>query len=162
MKVLLLKDVYKLGHAGTIKKVADGYGRNYLIPQRLAELATPAALKRADVIKQGADEERARLNHEMGGLAEKLKDVTIHFAARAGETGKLYGSITRADIADAIQAAAGETIDRRSIMSEPLRLLGTFKIPVRLTVDLLPRVTVIIRREGEVEPVESPPTAAAG
>jgi len=149
MKVLLLKDVYKLGRAGIVRKVADGYGRNYLLPQGLAVLATPQALKKADAIKQQADEQRSRLNHELGGVAEKLADLTLTFPARAGETGKLYGSITHADIAQAVKAATGEEIDRRSIAGEPLRQLGIHKVPVRLTVDLVPRVTVVVHREGE-------------
>ncbi|MBI4771854.1 MAG: 50S ribosomal protein L9 [Chloroflexi bacterium] len=149
MKVLLLKDVYKLGRAGTVRKVATGYGRNYLLPQGLAVLATPAALKRAERIKHVADEERARLNHELSGVAEKLNGLTLAFAARAGETGKLYGSITNASIADAIRARIGEEIDRRHVAGEPLRQLGVHQVPIRLTVDLIPRVTVIIHREGE-------------
>jgi large subunit ribosomal protein L9 len=149
MKVLLLKDVYKLGRAGTVKKVADGYGRNFLLPQGLAALATPAALKKSDGIRLQADELRARLNHELGGVAEKLGQLTLKFPARAGETGKLYGSITRVQIADAIRSATGEEVDRRSIASEPLRQLGVFQLPVRLTVDLIPKVKVVVYREGE-------------
>ena len=84
MKVLLLKDVYKLGHAGDVKKVADGYGRNYLLPQGLAVLATPGALKQAASLRQNAAITRARLNAELGGVAEKLNATTLTFAWATG------------------------------------------------------------------------------
>ena len=149
MRVLLLKDVYKLGHAGDLKKVADGYARNFLIPQGLATLATAGALARSGSIKVAADKQRAALNSELSGVAEQLKGLRLTFAARAGETGKLYGSITTAEIAEAIAAQTGQAIDRRQIGHQPLRELGEHKVPVRLTADLAPQVTVIIHREGE-------------
>src|SRR5512133_2316373 len=99
MKVLLIKDVYKLGHAGDVKRVADGYGRNFLLPQGLAVLATQGALKNAEAIRSHANTRRAVLNNEMGGVAEKLTDLVLPFASKAGETGKLYGSITTQMIA---------------------------------------------------------------
>jgi large subunit ribosomal protein L9 len=149
MRVLLLKDVYKLGHAGDVKRVADGYARNFLIPQGLAVLATAGAMARSDSIRTAADKQRAILNTELGGLAERLRGLTLTFAARAGETGKLYGSITNAQIAEAITAQTGETVDRRQIGHQPLRELGEHQVPIRLTADLMPTVTVLIHREGE-------------
>ena len=88
MKVLLLKDVYKLGHAGDVKKVADGYARNYLIPRSLATLATAGSLARAEKVRDAATKLRDKLNTEMGAVAEKLGALTLHFTAKAGETGK--------------------------------------------------------------------------
>ncbi len=149
MKVLLLKDVYKLGHAGDVKKVADGYARNFLMPQGLATLATAGALARAESIRAAADKQRAEMNSELGGVAERLNGLTLTFVARAGETGKLYGSITSAQIAEAITARLGQTVDRRNIGHQPLRELGEHKVPVRLTADLIPQVTVVVHREGE-------------
>lgn len=102
MKVLLLKDVYKLGRAGDIKKVAAGYGRNFLIPQGFAVIATQGALKQVDQIRKRAAERRAVLNNELGGIAAMLEKLTISFPSKAGETGKLYGSITHQMVADAI------------------------------------------------------------
>src|SRR5512137_1244155 len=103
MKVLLIKDVYKLGHAGDVKRVADGYGRNFLLPQGLAVLATPGALKQAEHIRSQAATRRDVVNKEMSGVAERLSKVVVAFPAKAGETGKLYGSITPQMIAEAIQ-----------------------------------------------------------
>jgi large subunit ribosomal protein L9 len=161
MRVLLLKDVYKLGHAGDVKKVADGYARNYLIPQRLATLATAAAVKQAETLRQNAAIARAKLNEELSGVAEKLNGLTLTFAVRAGETGKLYGSVTPAQIADEIRRASGLEVDRRSVGNQPLRELGEFKVPVRLTTDLIPAVKVILHREGEAIKAQAPAAPAA-
>lgn len=149
MKVLLLKDVYKLGRAGDVKRVADGYGRNYLLPQGLAVLATAGALKQAEHIREQATAQRAILNKEMGGIAEKLTDVQVSFPAKASETGKLYGSITTQMIADAVSQKAGVEVTRRQIDTQPVRTLGEHKVRVRLTVDLIPVVKVVVYREGE-------------
>ncbi len=149
MRVLLLKDVYKLGRAGDVKKVADGYGRNYLLPQGLAVLATAGALKQADRIRTTATELRSRLNQEMSSVAERLSGLTLAFPAKAGETGKLYGSITTAMLAEAIERETGAKIDRRQIDSQPLKALGVHKARIRLTVDLIPEMSVVVHREGE-------------
>jgi large subunit ribosomal protein L9 len=149
MKVLLLKDVYKLGRAGEVKRVADGYGRNFLLPQGLAVLATPGALKQAEHIRTQADAQRAVINKEMSGIAEKLQGVTLTFPARASETGKLYGSITTQNIAEELSQKTGFEIGRRQIEGQPLRKLGEHTVEVRLTVDLIPTINVIVHREGE-------------
>ncbi len=149
MKVLLTKDVYKLGRAGDVKRVADGYGRNYLLPQGLAVLATPGALKRVESIRQKAAVQRSELNKEMSSLVEKLQGVYLTFPTKAGETGKLYGSITHAMIAEELTRKVGVSIDRHQIETEPIRNLGEFTVLVRLTVDLLPEIKVIVHREGE-------------
>jgi large subunit ribosomal protein L9 len=161
MKVLLLKDVYKLGRAGDVKKVADGYGRNYLLPQGLAVLATLGAIKQAEGIRVRATEQRSALNQELGGIAERLQDLVIGFPVRAGETGKLYGSITTQMIADEISRKTATKIDRRQIECEPIRVLGEHKCTVRLTVDLTPEVKVIAHREGEKPAALAPKAEAA-
>lgn len=155
MKVLLLKDVYKLGRAGDVKKVADGFGRNFLLPQGLAVLATPGALKNVDNIRASANVRRDEQNKELGGLAEKIANMTLYFSTKAGETGKLYGSITSQMIGERLSEKVGTTIDRRQIEVEPIRTLGEHKAYVRLTVDLTPELKIIVHREGEA------PTAAA-
>lgn len=149
MKVLLIKDVYKLGRAGDVKKVADGYGRNYLIPQGLAVLATPSALAQAEHIRAQADAKRAALNQELSSVAAALDKLTLTFAVKAGETGKLYGSITPAMIAEAIKEKTGVDLQRRQVDTEPIRSLGVHKVGIRLTLDLIPEITVIVHREGE-------------
>jgi large subunit ribosomal protein L9 len=154
MKVLLLKDVYKLGRAGDVKKVADGYGRNFLLPQGMALLATAGALKQSEKIRTDATKKRASLNHEMGSVAEVITGLALGFASKAGETGKLYGSVTAQDVATAIKAKTGVEIKRQQIDLQPIRTLGEHKAHVRLTMDLIPEIKVVVYREGETNPVE--------
>jgi len=170
MKVMLIKDVYKLGRAGDVKKVADGYGRNFLIPQGLAVLATPGALKQVERIRKQAEIRRTEQNKELQGLADEIAGVVLTFAAKAGETDKLYGSITTQNVADALQEKTRFEVKRHQIDMQPIRMLGEFTANVRLTVDLVPEIKVIVYREGESvedvlktkEPaVEEPPVAEA-
>ncbi|MFZ5820761.1 MAG: 50S ribosomal protein L9 [Chloroflexota bacterium] len=160
MKVLLTKDVYKLGRAGDVKKVADGYGRNFLIPQGLAMLATPGALKQVERIRSQAEVRRTSLNSELKGLADQIAGVVLTFAAKAGETGKLYGSITTQDVATALQEKSRYEVKRSQIDMQPIRNLGEFVAHVRLTMDLVPEIKIIVHREGEV--VEAAGQAPAG
>jgi len=149
MKVLLLEDVYKLGRAGDVKKVAPGYARNYLMPQGLAILATKGAVKQADRIRKQGEIKRARVNEEMGGVAEQLEGMLFTFPAKASETGRLYGSVNTQMLAEAISEEIGVEIEAKQVESQPLRLIGKHTVPVRLTVDLIPEVEVIVYREGE-------------
>lgn len=155
MKVLLIKDVYKLGRAGDIKKVADGYGRNFLLPQGLAMLATAGALKQIEKIKSQAEIRRSAQNNELKGVADQIKDVTLIFPVKAGETGKLYGSITTGDIAAALTEKIRFEIKKQQVDTQPIRALGEFSAHVRLTMDLVPEIKIIVHREGE-----SPDSAA--
>ena len=151
MKVLLIKDVYKLGRAGDVKKVADGYGRNFLLTQRLAVLATPGAMKTAEKIRSQGEVKRAALNSELKDLADHVNGVLLSFTAKAGETGKLYGSITTQDVAAAIQEQTHYEVKRQQIDMQPIREVGEFKAYVRLTIDLVPEVKIVVHREGEIE-----------
>jgi large subunit ribosomal protein L9 len=159
MKVLLLKDVYKLGRAGDVKRVADGYGRNFLLPQKMALLATEGALKQSEKIRTDATKKRAVLNNEMGSVAEVINGMALGFASKAGETGKLYGSITAQDVVAALKAKTGIEIKRQQIDLQPIRKLGEHKAHIRLTMDLIPEIKVVVYREGEVNPLEAPAPA---
>ena len=158
MKVMLVKDVYKLGRAGDVKKVADGYGRNFLIPQGLAVLATAGALKQIEKVRKQAEIRRAEQNSELQGLADQIKGVVVTFAAKAGDTGKLYGSITTQDVATAVSEQTRFEIKKQQVDMQPIRNLGEFTAHVRLTMDLMPEVKIIVHREGEAveESVEAP------
>jgi large subunit ribosomal protein L9 len=160
MKILLIKDVYKLGRAGDVKRVADGFGRNFLIPQGFAVLATEGALRQVDKIRTQAADKRAVLNNEMGSIANQISALTLAFAAKAGETGKLYGSITAQEIADAIKAKIGFEAKRQQIDMQPIRVLGDHKAHVRLTMDLIPEVKIVVYREGEADPTAPAKSAA--
>jgi large subunit ribosomal protein L9 len=150
MKVMLIKDVYKLGRAGDVKRVADGYGRNFLLPQGLAVLATPGALKQVERIRGQAEIRRTEQNEELKGLAGEIEGVVLTFAAKAGETGKLYGSITTQNVAEALQEKIRYEVKRHQIDLQPIRNLGEFTANVRLTMDLVPEIKIIVHREGEV------------
>lgn len=158
MKVLLRQDVENVGYAGEVHKVAPGYGRNYLLPRGLAVVATPNVMKQAEAWRKRAEAHRAELRAEYAALSAKITEVVLTFTARAGETGKLYGSITTAQIADALNEHLGTEIDRRKVGDEPLRQLGEHKVVVRLSGDFHPELTVLI--EDENAPKAAAPQAA--
>jgi large subunit ribosomal protein L9 len=155
MKVMLVKDVYKLGRAGDVKRVADGYGRNFLIPQGLAVLASAGALKQIERIKGQAEIRRTALNDELKGLSEEIKAVVLEFTVKAGETGKLYGSITTQDVATALQEKVRFEVKRQQVDMQPIRELGEYPARIRLTMDLVPEIKIIVRREGEAAAAEA-------
>ena len=155
MKVLLKEEVDNLGLAGEVHEVAAGFGRNYLIPQGFAVKASPGAMNQATVWRKKAEARRAQIRAEYEALAAKIEGVTLNFTARAGDSGKLYGSITTAQIADALNETMGLDIDRRKVGVDPLRQLGEHKVVVRLSGDIHPSVTVIIESEGGEPEVEA-------
>ena len=159
MKVLLKEDIDNLGYAGEVMSVADGYGRNFLIPQGKAVKATPSVLKQANVWRERAAVRMVELKKEHEALAARIAEVNLEFTARAGETGKLYGSVTTADIVEQLNDSLGtEEIDRRSVVGDPLRQLGEHKVTIRLSRDYQPQITVaiiqFIEEEEEIEEVE--------
>ena len=152
MDVLLIQDVPGLGNVGDVKAVADGYGRNYLIPRGLAKLATAGELEQIEQHKRTAAKRAMREIAGAQALSERLSQMTLTFKARAGEGTKLYGSITSGDIAEQLSQELGRDFDRRKIhLDESLRQLGTHQVAIRLTADLVPKVTVIIERQEDPE-----------
>jgi large subunit ribosomal protein L9 len=126
----------------------------------MAVLATADALKMTERIREKANIQRAIVNQEMDAVAKQLTGLNLVFPARASETGKLYGSVTTQMIADAIKAKSGVEVARRQIDSQPLRMLGEYKVRIRLTVDLIPTIDVIVYREGEAITATATPKAA--
>jgi large subunit ribosomal protein L9 len=125
----------------------------------MAVLATPGALKQTEKIRSQAEIRRTEQNSELKGLSNQINGLTLVFSAKAGETGKLYGSITTQDVATAIQEKTRFEVKKQQIDMQPIRNLGEFTAHVRLTMDLVPEVKVIIHREGEaVEESASAPT----
>ncbi len=150
MQVLLKKDVPGLGQAGEVKRVADGYALNYLIPRGLAQAATEGAIKQAKQLQQAAERQRQRQQSEAERIAQKLSGLTLTFKAKAGEGDKLYGSVTSADIAEAIARAIGEAVDKRRVeLAHSLKELGTHRVSIRLAPETTTTVTVIVEREAE-------------
>jgi large subunit ribosomal protein L9 len=151
MQVLLLQDVDNLGYAGEVKRVADGYGRNYLLLRNLAVLATPGALKQAETIRKAAERRRAIEKADAEATANQLVGVELLFERRAGETGKLYGSVTSGDIAEAIKAKTGMEIDKRKVaLPEPIRQLGDQDVLIKLMMDVSTTIKVHVLPEGGI------------
>lgn len=134
MKVILLHEVPGLGQPGEVKDVAAGYARNYLLPRQLVTPASAAALATLSDRVAAAKRRTDKLDAENAGMVERLAAVTLTFAVRVGQGDRLYGSVTTQDIASALREQEGITIDRRSIsLKEPLRALGSFEAPVRVS-----------------------------
>jgi large subunit ribosomal protein L9 len=148
VKVILTKDVDKLGKMGELKVVADGYARNYLIPQRLAVPAAGGAY-RAWLHDIAAREEKRRKEREEAEItAQRISSTTLTMGVKVGEGGKLYGSITSKDIADAL-GRRGIVVDRHKIeLEDPIRALGTYKVAIRVYPGLTPEVTVVVEPKG--------------
>ena len=148
MEVVLLQDIEHLGQAGDIKKVSDGYARNYLFPRKLAALATPGGIRQAERQQKTKAAREAKALSEAQKLAQLLDGQVVTFEARAGETDRLYGSITNVNIAEALEEAVGQEVDRRKIdLEEPLKELGTHAVTIRLASEAEAKVTVVIERE---------------
>ena len=145
MKIVLRQDVENLGEKGSVKNVADGYARNYLIPKGLAVVATPGELKVVATNEAVKQRKVARQEQELQGLADRINGTRLEFEARAGSNGRLFGSITSGDIAEKLSAAVGSEIDRRKIViDEPIRTIGEHPVTVNLVGKLRPQVTVFV------------------
>lgn len=148
MKIILKQDVEGLGKIGDVEDVAPGYARNYLIPQGMAIVATPSALKKFRAEQQARIEREAREAEKATQLAERIGHLTLRFEAKAGPTGRLYGSVTTSDIAEALEKELGTEVDRRNIESDPLRDIGAHTVPLRLSSDVTAEVRVVVEPEG--------------
>jgi large subunit ribosomal protein L9 len=150
VEVLLLKDVKRVGKAGEVKKVADGFGRNYLIARGLAVVATEGARRRTEVQKAIAEQREERVRTDSSSFAERLGEIHIVFKVKASEKGRLYGSVTAADIAAEIEKQTGHPIDKRKVeLGEPIHILGAHKVPVRLMPNMVPEVNVVVEAVAE-------------
>ena len=147
MDVILKEDVAKLGHRGEIVTVAEGYGRNYLIPRKLAIEATDA--NRAVIAQMKASAERRSAQEKAGAtaLAGQLEGARLSFTRKAGEQDHLFGSVTSADIAEALESQ-GFSVDRRKIqIEEPIKALGEFAVKVKLHRDVAANIKVVVEKE---------------
>ncbi|MFO7591511.1 MAG: 50S ribosomal protein L9 [Acidimicrobiia bacterium] len=148
MKIVLREDVETLGNKGDLVDVADGYARNFLVPRGLAMKATRGVVAQAEAMRRNRSARDERDRAAAQELAAKLTAQPISVIARAGEGGKLFGSITSADIAAAVAAQVAVELDRRTIsLAEPLKELGTVEVPIRLHPDVEVPVTVEVVSE---------------
>jgi large subunit ribosomal protein L9 len=147
MEIILRQAVENLGKTGDVVKVKAGYARNYLLPHGLAYEATPGNLKR---IQQERDRLEAAENERRTaaqGLAEKIEQVSLTFSARVGEEGKLFGSVTAADIAAQLEAQGFHLEKRQIDLHEPIKALGVYRVPIRLHADVKPEVRVWVIKQ---------------
>jgi large subunit ribosomal protein L9 len=145
MKVVLLQDVPKVGNAGSIQSVSDGFARNYLIPQGLAEMATPGRIKVAEQRIQAEERRVEREEQAQQSVADQINGLRIPIEARVGGQGRLYGSITAQDIAEALSNKIGTEIDRRKVLlEEPIRSVGEYQVTVHLVGKLRPAFTLVV------------------
>ena len=147
MEIILRQAIENLGHPGDVVTVKNGYARNFLLPRGFAYEATPGNLKRIAAERgslEAAENERRETASE---LAKRLEEVQLTFSARVGEEGKLFGSVTSADIAEQL-AAQGFTVERRLIdLHEPIKALGVYRVPVRLHADVKPEIRVWVIKQ---------------
>jgi large subunit ribosomal protein L9 len=147
MEVILKEDVNNLGHRGDVVKVADGYGRNYLLPKKLAMEATAANKVVIDQMKASAVRRSAKEKSEAEQLVTQLNDVALVFERKVGENDHLFGSVTSSDIAHGLESK-GFNIDRRKVhLDEPLKSLGEFLIPVKLHREVTAHIKVTVKGE---------------
>jgi len=148
VKVILTKDIEPLGKSGELKEVAEGYARNYLLPRKLAVPAVGGAYRawQHDIASREVKRQREREEAEIA--AQRIGSTTLTMGVKVGEGGKLYGSITSKDIADAL-GRRGIVIDRHKIdLEEPLKMLGTYKVAIRVYPGMTPEVTVAVEPKG--------------
>lgn len=147
MKLILREDIAKLGRMGDLVDVADGYGRNYLLPRKLAVLATEKNVRALEHERRVIESKAKKLEKSARAQAESLAGVVLTFARAAGEEGKLFGSVTAMDLEEAL-AAKGHRIDRRRIeLDHPIKQLGTVEVSIRLLRDVTATVSVEVVRE---------------
>ncbi len=162
MEVILKEDVAKLGARGDVVKVAEGYGRNYLLPNKLAIEATPANRAVIEQMKAAAVRRLAREKGDAQALAQQLAGIELAFTRKSGEHDQLFGSVTSADIAHELESK-GLHIDRRKIqLNEPLKHVGEFNVPIKLHRDVVVPVKVAIQKDVVVESPASAKTEEAG
>jgi large subunit ribosomal protein L9 len=148
VKVILTSDVSTLGKSGEMKSVADGYARNFLIPQKLAVPASGGAFRAWQHDIASREEKRRREREEAEIYATRIASTTLTMGVKVGEGGKLYGSITAKDIADAL-ARRGIVVDRHKVdLDEPLKSLGTYKVAVKVYTGMSPEVTILVEPKG--------------
>jgi large subunit ribosomal protein L9 len=148
MKIILQKEIDKLGAPGDVVDVADGYARNYLVPRGMAIPASKGAVRHAESLRRAHQGRVAKAQQEAEGLAERITAAPIKVRAKAGEGGKLFGSVTGADLAEEIERQTGERIDRRMIhLDEPIRSVGVHEVRVHLHPEVNAALSVEI--EGE-------------
>ena len=155
MEVVLKEDIENLGHMGDVVKVKDGYARNYLLPRGLVVLANNKNLKALEHEQRMISQRRERLTKEAQGISDKLAGVSLEFTAKAGEEGRLFGSVTTIDIEKALKEQGFEVERRRIVLDAPIKNVGDYEVPIRLRPEVTPSIKVKVMSEDQPEAVEA-------
>ena len=148
MKVIFLQDVPNVARAGEIKEVASGYGRNFLIPQKLAVLASSPAISLVEAQRKINARNQQQTGADLVELANQLDGREVFLKARAGAKDRLYGSITNADIAAELESTTGLVIDKKKVeLAKPINKLGSYEVTIRLAKDIIPKIKVTVTEE---------------
>jgi large subunit ribosomal protein L9 len=161
VKVVFLEEVEGSGRTGEVRNVANGYARNYLLPRKLAVPATEHNIRLAQARAEGEAKRQAKLDADAEVVAEKLPGLTITIEVRVGEQGRLYGSVTARDIVEALEKPLGMLLEHRQVeLEEPIRQVGLFEVPLRLSRNVRANVQVAVLGEGQtLEELLAPPPA---
>lgn len=159
MEVVLKEDIDNLGHMGEVVKVKDGYARNYLLPRGLVVLANKKNLKALEHEQRMIGQRRVRLTKEAEGISAKLSQVSLEFAAKVGEEGRLFGSVTTMDIEKALKEKGYDVERRRIVLEAPIKAVGDYDVPIRLRPEVMPSIKVRVVSEDEPEAAEVEPAA---
>jgi large subunit ribosomal protein L9 len=155
MQIILLQDVEKLGLRGDVVDVARGYARNYLLPRRLAEVASPARVKEMQRVEAERARHEARSAEQAEQIADTLRKTVLRFEVKSGPTGSLFGSVTPSDIADEIWRTRKVRVDRRKIALDPIKRIGRYTVPIEVFQDVQAEVkTLVVPEGGELPPEE--------
>ena len=147
MKIILIKDIIKLGEAGSVVKVADGYARNYLIPEKIAILASKGNLKKIEDIKKQAEIEKLEIENKYKALVLKLADVELQFIRKSDENGHLFGSVSEGDIVNALEEKEIEIHKSHIALEKHLKEIGSFEVPINFTTEITTSLQVKIDSE---------------
>ena len=148
MRVVFLNDVDGIARAGEIKNVADGYARNFLLPRKLAAAATTSTVQQAESRANAIAKEQEKLDEAATAVANQLSSAAVVIKARVGEGGRLFGSVTSSDIAEAINARSGSSVEHRQVVLDaPIKEVGTYEVPVTLTRNVKATVNVEVAAE---------------
>ncbi|MCY4440065.1 MAG: 50S ribosomal protein L9 [Deltaproteobacteria bacterium] len=151
MEVVLKEDIENLGHMGEVVKVKDGYARNYLLPRGLVVLANKKNLKALEHEQRMIGQRRDRLTKEAQGISETLSRVSLEFAVKVGEEGRLFGSVTNMDIEKALKEKGFDVERRRIVLHDPIKQVGDYEVPIRLRPEVMPSIKVKVVSEDQPE-----------
>ena len=157
IRVMFVQDVLPRYRAGEVWSVAGGYARNYLIPRGMAVPATRDQLQRAEKLRAAAEVRRDVEVKDLRAFGEKVEGATLTLRARAGDEGRLYGSVTAAGIAEELTRLVGREVDRRLVqLAAPIKEIGEYEVPVRLHMEVVPTITVVVEAEGRTAEAQQP------